>query len=109
MISNDKYQHIIQVARFMKKYCEENEFDKSFCEEMFTLGILHDIGYEFTEHAEHNYAGGQLLKNQNYKYYTEIMYHGIPNTKYVSKELDILNYADMHIDGKGNYVTFVKD
>ena len=106
MISDDRYKHIIQVARLMKKYCENNGFDNTYCQEMFTLGLLHDIGYEFSEHSEHNFVGGQLLKSQNYKYYNEIMYHGIPNPEYNSSELDILNYADMHINSKGNFVSF---
>ena len=47
MISDDKIKHIIGVARLMKKYSEEKGFDNNYCLEMFTLGLLHDIGYEF--------------------------------------------------------------
>ena len=40
------------------------------------------------------------------KYTNEIKYHGIPNCDFISKELDLLNWADMHINIKGEYVTF---
>ena len=46
------------------------------------------------------------LEKQNYKYAKEVLYHGKPNCDYSSKALDLLNYADMHIDKKGNYVSF---
>ena len=108
MISDDKLNHIIHVARLMKKYCEDSGFADTFCQEMFTLGMLHDIGYEFMESPEHNKVGGELLKSQNYKYFNEIMFHGIPKCEYESLALDILNYADMHIDAKGNFVSFAE-
>ena len=108
MISNDRLKHIVEIARLMKKYCLENNYSNEYCENMFTLGMLHDIGYEFTEHSEHNCVGGEILKRQNYKYYNEVMWHGIPNSQYESRELDILNFADMHIDSKGNYVSFLE-
>ena len=106
MITEDRLHHIISVARLMKEYCEKHNFDSEYCEEMFTLGFLHDIGYEFGDNLTHSEIGGRNLENQNYKYFNEIKYHGVPNCEYFSKELDLLNYADMHIDGKGNFVTF---
>ena len=106
MISSDRLNHIINVARLMKQYCEENGFSKEYGEAMFTLGMLHDIGYEFGEHSNHNEIGSHILKQQNYKYYNEILWHGAPNCDYKSLELDILNYADMHINSKGIFVSF---
>ena len=82
MISEDRIKHIISVARLMKNYCIDNNFDKSYCEYMFTLGFLHDIGYECCDHAEHNFVGGEILYHQNYKYAKEIKYHGVPNSVY---------------------------
>ena len=106
MISEDRQKHIISVARLMKEYCVKHGFDDEYAEDMFYLGILHDIGYEFGDNVSHMEVGGNILKRQNYKYYNEVMYHGNPNCEYSSKELDLLNWADMHIDGKGNFVTF---
>lgn len=73
---------------------------------MFTLGMLHDIGYEFGENNDHNFVGFQILDKQNYKYAKEVLYHGKPNSEYQSLALDLLNFADMHIDKSGEYVSY---
>lgn len=106
MISEDRYKHIIAVARLMKEECVKNKKSKEYAEEMFTLGLLHDIGYEFGGHAEHSQVGFAILDRQGYKYANEIRFHGDDNCDYASKELDLLNFADMHTNEKGEYVTF---
>ena len=106
MITEDRLHHIIGVARLMKDYCIKNNYSEDYQKEMFTLGYLHDIGYEFGDNLTHAEIGGNMLKNQNYKYYNEVKYHGVPKSEYSSNELDLLNWADMHINGKGSYVTF---
>lgn len=103
MITEDRKKHIFAVALLMKENAERFGLDK---EEMFTLGLLHDIGYEFGESEEHHILGAKVLQKQNYKYYKEVLYHGKPTTEYSSRALDLLNFADMHIDKKGHYVTF---
>lgn len=103
MIDANRQNHIIAVARFMKNNAEKVGLNS---EEMFTLGFLHDIGYEFDPTFTHNKTGGILLKNQNYKYYNEVYFHGTPQMEFKSKELDFLNFADMHIDKTGKYVSF---
>ena len=35
-----------------------------------------------------------------------MLYHGKPNSEYQSLALDLLNFADMHIDKSGNYVSY---
>lgn len=71
-------------------------------DDMFILGMLHDIGYEFVEdQGEHAHAGGIKLKAQGYVYWKEVFYHGIPQTDYSSKELELLNYVDMIIGPDG--------
>lgn len=37
-------------------------------QELFVLGLNHDIGYEFGNNSNHNIIGGKLLKENNYKY-----------------------------------------
>lgn len=103
MISSDRVNHIMAVARLMKDKAEQVGLDK---EEMFTLGLLHDVGYEFGESEEHHIKGFEMLEKQNYKYAKEVKYHGIPTKEYSSAALDLLNYADMHINKKGEYVSF---
>lgn len=103
MIDNDRIKHIFAVAKLMKDNAKNVGLD---AEEMFTLGLLHDIGYEFGGSEEHHLNGFKVLEKQNYKYSQEVLYHGKPTIEYSSKALDLLNYADMHIDKKGNFVEF---
>lgn len=103
MIDEDRIKHVFAVARLMKDNADKLGLDK---EKMFTLGLLHDIGYEFGESEEHHKVGAAILEKQNYKYYKEVLYHGLPNIDYSSLALDLLNYADMHINKKGEYVSF---
>lgn len=103
MIDNDRLQHIMGVARLMKENAKARGLDE---EEMFTLGMLHDIGYEFGGSEEHHLKGAEMLEKQNYKYFREVLYHGKPDVGYESPELDLLNFADMHTNKKGEYVSF---
>lgn len=105
MIDNDRLKHIFEVAKLMKEKAEIVGLDK---EEMFALGMLHDIGYEFVENDDHNFVGFQILDKQNYKYANEVLYHGKPDSEYQSLALDLLNFADMHIDKSGEYVSYEK-
>ena len=103
MIDENKLAHILAVARLMAEKAEFVGLDR---QEMFTLGLVHDIGFEFGGSETHHQIGAQLLKNQNYKYWQEVLHHGKSTQEFQSKELDLLNYADMHIDKMGNYVSF---
>ena len=65
-------------------------------DDAFILGMLHDVGYAFSENQEtHANKGGIVLKAQNYKYWQEVYYHGIPQEEYDSPMLQLLNYVDM--------------
>lgn len=96
-ISFDRLKHSLEVAKKMKKIVLENQ-EKYSCtpEDMFILGLVHDIGYEFAnEQPQHAVVGGIALKNQGYKYWKEVYYHSRIQNEYMSNELLLLNYADM--------------
>lgn len=108
MIKDYRKQHIWAVAELMEKYGKERNFSDEKCHELYVLGLLHDVGYQFLEEKDyvtHNVVGGGILKNQGYKFWREIYYHGVAKAPYQSEYLDLLNLADMHIDSEGNYVT----
>lgn len=108
MISQDRKKHIWAVAEFLKRYAISQNMSEKEIEDLYTLGLLHDIGYEFLEekdYEKHEIYGGTLLKKQGYKYWKEVYYHGVANCKYKSKYLDLLNWADMRIDSSGNEVS----
>lgn len=107
-MDNDRLKHSYAVANKMIELGKEKSLSEIELQELFLLGYLHDIGYEFGTNENHNVKGGNLLKESNYKYWQEVYYHGIPNSEYKSLYLDILNTADMMIDKYGNDVGFDK-
>ncbi len=44
---------LIAVARLIKEECIKSNESQEYVEDMFTLGMLHDVGYEFGERSEH--------------------------------------------------------
>ena len=107
-MDNDRLIHSYAVANKMVELGKEKNLLDEQLQELFLLGYLHDIGYQFGTNENHNMIGGNLLRNSNYKYWKEVYYHGIANSEYKSLYLDILNTADMMIDKCGNDVGFVK-
>lgn len=105
-MDNNRALHSLAVAKLMEQKAEELNLNK---EKMFMLGWLHDIGYEFTKDKnKHPEAGGNFLESIGYEFQEEVKNHGNPDSVYQSVELDLLNYADMTTDYKGNYVAFEK-
>ena len=107
-MDNDRLKHCYAVANKMIEIGKEKELTENELEELFMLGSVHDIGYQFGDNESHNVVGGNVLKKSNYKYWQEVYYHGVPDSKYKSLYLDILNTADMMIDKYGNDVGFDK-
>lgn len=107
-MDNDRLKHCYAVANKMVELGKEKNLSDNQLQELFILGYIHDIGYQFGTNENHNIIGGKILKDNNYKYWKEVYYHGISNSNYKSLYLDILNTADMMIDKKGNDVGFDK-
>lgn len=104
MITEDRLNHIIGVARKAYKLAEKiKPGDENYAREMFIMGFLHDIGYEFLPSGKgHAALAGELLQTSGYKYYKEIANHGYHKLTDVSDELFILNAADMTTDVHGH-------
>ena len=108
-MDNDRLKHSISVARKMVEIGKTYNLNDSELQELFILGYNHDIGYEFcSDNIEHNIVGGEILKENGYKYWQEVYYHGNPNAEHKSLYLTILNMADMQIDKFGNDVGYKK-
>lgn len=107
MITNERMAHSMAVARKMKEIANSDPQKYPVNpEEAFILGILHDIGYEFSaEQKDHGRIGGELLKNQGYQYWQEIYFHGTTQDKFTSPMLNLLNYADMTTGPQGQSLT----
>ena len=77
------------------------------CQDMYVLGMMHDLGYELDADAfRHDEAMAKALNRMGYKYSNEIYYHSRMQQKYDSPEMRLLYFGDMAVDGKGNWVTF---
>ena len=100
--SSDRANHSLTVAKQMYEKALEKTGDEFYAKKMFHLGLVHDIGYQFTENRkEHAHVGGEFLKEEGYEYWKEVYDHGDPNlTERPSDEWFLLNIADMHTDGK---------
>ena len=105
----DRLKHSYAVAKKMMDIAKEYDLSKEDIMNCFLIGLNHDIGYEFTPNGiNHNKSGGQLLRDNGFKYWQEVYYHGEVESEYSSLYLDILNKADMQIDKFGNDVGHVK-
>lgn len=108
MITSNRWQHILGVARKAKILADKLKPNNvQYAEDMFLLGMLHDMGYEFMEsNASHAYVGGEILKRNNYQFWSEVSLHGDETVKNMSDELFILNCADMSTGPNGEDFTF---
>lgn len=108
MITQNRWQHILGVARKAKMLAEKLKTnDTQYAEDMFLLGIMHDLGYEFMEsNASHAAVGGEILKRNNYRYWQEVALHGDETVDDMTDELFILNCADMSTGPNGEDFTF---
>lgn len=108
-MDEDRLKHTIGVARKMVEIAKIKNLSEEDIKTCFLIGFNHDIGYEFTNNGvNHNKIGGEILKQNNFKYWKEIYYHGEVNSEYKSIFLDILNQADMQINKFGNDVGYEK-
>ncbi len=103
MITEYRLKHILGVARKAKeiasKICPD---DEKYAQDMFVLGLLHDVGYEFLETGQgHAKLGGEILERSDYKYSQEIINHGYSENTTMTDELFILNCADMTVGVNG--------
>ena len=108
MITQNRWQHILGVARKCKEYALKfKPEDGQFAEDMFLLGMLHDMGYEFNQNnASHAAVGGEILNRNNYRYWQEVALHGDETVENMTDELFILNAADMSTGPNGEDFTF---
>ena len=68
MITEEREKHIFAVAELMQKYGKEKKFSDEKCNELYTLGLLHDIGYAFLEekdYEKHEIVGGGFCRNKD--------------------------------------------
>lgn len=104
MISENKLKHSLGVARMCRELATKKGMSKDYCDAMFVMGFLHDIGYEDSPDTQHPLKSKELI--DHFFMYTDeasdaIARHGKKFTNLTNADI-ILNTADLTIsyDGK---------
>ena len=107
MITPQRQAHMLQVGRTAERLARELfDWPDQKCRQMFLLGLLHDVGYEYAaEQPDHPRVGSELLEAAGYRYWQEVRWHGMSDAPYASDELLVLNVADVLTDAAGNIVS----
>ena len=69
--------HSLGVAKKMVEIGKNKGLSTEELNDLFTLGIVHDVGYQFGTSAMHQKNGGLVLKKNGYRYWQEVYYHDI--------------------------------
>lgn len=103
-----RYRHCHNVGLRMAHYAKTKwHKDDEYCENMFVLGCLHDIGYTLNPNTPgHDIVMSDVLNRCGYIYDKEIRYHSRIQKEYITPEMKLLYFGDMTVDGNGNWCTF---
>lgn len=105
-ITPHRMAHMAGVAKRCYELGKEYGLSEEQCQELFVLGLVHDVGYAFTDEKEpekHAEIGGSILGRLGFSLSNEVAQHGqIVNCPL---ELFILNYADMTVSSTGELIT----
>ena len=72
-MDSDRILHSLGVANKMVEIGTKKGLSPKDLEDLFTLGINHDIGYKFGEGSNHQIKGGLILKRNGYIYIIKII------------------------------------
>ena len=106
----DKVNHMRGVAEYMFVNADKYGLDP---DKMYTLGLLHDIGYIHNKDGHAGY-GAELLNSLGFIYGDIVSWHGtspkaymmLNETQEIPKELILLWEADLSVSPKGEYIGF---
>jgi len=102
IILDKRIAHMHGVAEYMYANAEKYNLNK---EEMFIVGLLHDIGYLYGKPG-HAKNGAKLLESMGFKYAEEIGLHGTIPQEGISDVLRLLLEADLSIGTDGSLVGY---
>lgn len=106
-ISDERLFHMRGVGRRCQELAKELfDWSDMKCRQMFLMGFLHDVGYEFSvDQLDHAHVAGKMLDCVGYDYWEPIFFHGDTTLESMSSELLILNIADMQISKDGQRIS----
>lgn len=111
VISKSKMLHMHGVAEYMYNNALSYGLDP---EEMYILGLLHDIGY-IRGRVNHGDIGGTIMSDLGYQDAVYLIWHDVEPAEYLKQHdyptvipsaLVLLWEADCRVDAKGNLVSF---
>lgn len=97
--------HMLAVARESYILAKRYGLNEEECRNAFTLGFVHNIGYEFTDVPEnHRIVGYEMLANLTNV--NTIKEHGLTQIQQTSDDvmLKIINSADLNINADGSFI-----
>lgn len=108
-LDQDRVNHIYGVARHCYHIAMVMWGLEELAQELFALGMLHDIGYAFAEPKDHARVGSWIMARTGFDCCGEIRKHGIyispDGERTQSKSLITLDLADFLTSSDGNIVT----
>ena len=90
-MDENRLKHSLAVARKMVEIGKKYNLDSNKLEDLFVLGLSHDIGYEYGNNFDHEHIGWEILKRNDYKYWKEVYYHGNINDRYGENSITYKN------------------
>lgn len=102
-ITPERLTHMLHVARTCYQLSHDHfGWDEDKCRQMFVLGLVHDIGYEFvSDQLDHAAVGGEILRSLGFRYHDEVSTHGFLPKEGATPSLEsvCLNLADLGYPG----------
>ncbi len=109
ILSEDRIKHMHGVAEFMYTHADKFECRHLSKEQLYVVGLLHDVGY-IQGVYEHGVHGASLISKETFIYEC-IRWHEVPPQEYmevnclkeseIPQELILLWLADMSVDSTG--------
>lgn len=107
MITENKLIHSMGVARRCRELAVEKNMPEDYCDAMFVMGLLHDVGYEDTTGRGHSKRSAEMI-GSFLKYSEEaadaVKMHGRKFNCMTDADI-IINTADMTVSYDGTPVT----
>lgn len=109
VLSEERIKHMHGVAEFMYAHADEFECKQLDKEQLYVVGLLHDIGYIKSIHG-HGVRGAELIGEETFMYEC-IWWHEVPPQEYmevthlsaceIPQEIVLLWLADMSVESTG--------
>lgn len=98
MISGNKLRHSLGVAKACQQYGRDMHKSEEYCDALFVMGFLHDIGYEKSPDTSHPSVGYNMIES----FIKYIKNHG-KKFKDLNTVDTILNMSDLTVSYNGVY------